>query len=89
MEKQRSQPASAAQNAATAQNAETAQQEELRVLRAEKSRLEAALAKEKKWSNELYYRIDEHFEAGEDSLYLNSYRIIFIFMCKIHIHMLL
>ncbi len=65
MEKQRSQPASAAQNAATAQ-----QEEELRVLRAEKSRLEAALAKEKKWSDELYYRIDEHFEAGGDSLHI-------------------
>jgi hypothetical protein len=84
VEKQRSQPSSAAQNAATAQ-----QDEELRVLRVEKCRLEAALAKEKKWSNELFYRIDEHFEAGGDSLYLNSYLIIFIFMCKIHIHMLL
>ncbi len=89
MEKQRSQPASAVQYAATAQNAATAQEEELRVLRGEKSRLEAALAKEKKWSNELYYRIDEHFEAGGDSLYLNSYQIILIFMFKIHIHMLL
>jgi hypothetical protein len=71
LEKQRSQPASAAQIAATAQNAATVQQQEdLRVLRGEKSRLEAALAKEKKWSNELYYRIDEHFEAGEDSLHI-------------------